>query len=129
MVVGIAIYELVADEDGGNYEQFEKTIIPEAIEGTRKEADCLVYNWYRDTKQGGKFICLEIFANREAVQKHFTQPHTRQLLNVCSSSGFLKMRVLEAFKGASHSLHVITLKVLATEHRAQVFREWKQQQM
>lgn len=57
-------------------------LVAHLVENTRKEAGCLIYNYHRDLKDDTLFFSHELWANAEALAKHFEQPYILEAFRV-----------------------------------------------
>jgi quinol monooxygenase YgiN len=58
----------------GSLEAIKKAVAP-CLEGTRKEAGCVYYNLNVNVFDNETLTFTECWETREALTKHFTQPH------------------------------------------------------
>lgn len=65
------IAELVAKPD--QVEALRAILVP-FVEGARKEPGCMHYSLLEDTKQPGRFLTFETWANEDALKVHMTTP-------------------------------------------------------
>lgn len=50
-------------------------------QASRQDEGCLGYRFYDDTEQPNHFLFLEEWESDEALQAHFTQPHTATFMS------------------------------------------------
>lgn len=54
--------------------------IEECVAPSRSEEGCEMYNFYADIQVPGKFVFIETWAGKEALEKHMTLPHFLKLV-------------------------------------------------
>lgn len=57
----------------------------DCIAVTRREHGCLAYDIHESVSEPGYFVFLQSWEQREHVDRHFTQPHYRDFLNVAGA--------------------------------------------
>ncbi len=73
-VVVVATVEVKAGS-----EEAVLALLQTAIEATHAEEGCLSYALHRDYEEPLRFVMVERWASREALDAHFTQPHLAAL--------------------------------------------------
>jgi quinol monooxygenase YgiN len=68
------IAELVAKPD--QVEALRSILVP-FVEGARKEPGCIHYSLLEDTKQAGRFLTFETWANEDALKAHMITPEIK----------------------------------------------------
>lgn len=56
-----------------------QALLQTAIEQTHGEEGCIAYALHRDVEQPQRFVMVERWASREALDGHFTQPYMADL--------------------------------------------------
>jgi quinol monooxygenase YgiN len=62
-----------------NRERFAE-VATEMCSRSREDDGCIGYRVYDDLEQDGRYVIVEEWADEEALQSHFTQPHTGAFL-------------------------------------------------
>lgn len=60
-------------------EEATQALLETAITATHAEPGCITYALHRDFEQPQRFVMVERWASREALEEHFTQPHMAAL--------------------------------------------------
>jgi quinol monooxygenase YgiN len=78
-----------------------RAALPDVIAGTRREEGCDEYGCYEDTERPGRFVFVERWRDRAALDRHIATPHMAAWMTV------LGPRVQTA-KGAVHEVSAST---------------------
>lgn len=62
-----------------NRERFAE-VTTEMCRRSREEQGCDGYRVYADLEREGDFVIVEEWADEDALQRHFAEPHTREFL-------------------------------------------------
>ncbi len=60
-------------------EETVQALLQTAIEGTHTEEGCISYALHRDYENPQRFVMVERWASREALEAHFTKPYMADL--------------------------------------------------
>ncbi len=60
-------------------EEAVQSLLEAAIVATHEEEGCLTYALHRDFEKPQRFVLVERWASKEALDAHFTQPHMATL--------------------------------------------------
>jgi len=90
MTAVIARYTLL----DGKADEFQE-IVKKLIEPTRKEKGCIFYECARSNDDPQKFVMMENWESREALDEHFKAPHFVEL--VPKMRALLAERTVEIF--------------------------------
>ena len=71
-----------------------RTALATLIPATRSEEGCEEYGCYEDTQQPGRYVFVERWRDRTALDRHFGAPHMAAWMNVAgpkmkSARGFI----------------------------------------
>lgn len=75
---GIVVVARVTAKRGREAELVE--VAQAVCRGSRLDPGCLGYRFYADTEQAGRYVFVEEWADDDALQAHFVQPHTRAFM-------------------------------------------------
>ncbi|WP_251977165.1 putative quinol monooxygenase [Salinicola avicenniae] len=81
------------------YEERVREALVELVKSVREEPGNIRYEMHRDLEDRGRFVCMEIWEDREAFDRHCTAPHI--------------LAYLEANKDAVESTEFAPLEILA----------------
>jgi len=81
MLIVSAVFEFVP----GGFERVKETIT-HAIENSRKEPGCQVYDWAIDVTASNKATIFEVWDSQKDLDEHFTYPYMDSLVTALSES-------------------------------------------